>query len=60
MIRNWYNRIPHPAPRTKRERNTNNKTVFSNKIVQAENQEDSPTPNRWPSGYPKQIEHDVE
>ena len=41
MIRNRYNRIPHPAPNTKRERDTHKQDGTKIKTIQVKSQRDS-------------------
>ena len=41
MIRNRYNRIPHPALNTKRKKDTHNEDGIKTKTAQAKSQEDS-------------------
>ena len=44
MIRNRYNRIPHPALKTKRERDTHNQDGTKTKTAQAKSRGDSSFP----------------
>ena len=53
MVRNRYNRIPHPALNTKRERVPYNLDGTKIKITPVKSQEDQFFPNRWPQGCPK-------